>query len=670
MMTTKDKPPPQINLLKKLTKKELIEEGKKLGIIFSSLEEVKKLKIDEKSDQQVATKQLEYQEKVITFLEQENNLLTDDEFIDSFEINSASTEEISEFISNSVDKICRLKGTGNQVAASLLENKLIEKTKKKKLKKSIIEKEISNKLQKLYPDKYKYPFEVLGFIGRQNRNILVWHNKKVYPIPVKSVSNPHDLTLLFGTGYDLEYLAKYIVEQGHIKGELENHRELKSGIWKFRNEWVIVSGGEILNISQDGVQFLSSPIYKKNLINFDSNCIDLHKLKESLETKNDKLQQFKEVFQNIRKYVAQWTFKDESMIDYITIAVILVLVQSAMKWRPWICLRGIASSGKSTFIEEIIEPILGKELIKKLDKTTAYCIAQSIGNTTKGLILDEFEKNNKIPDILEAAKLMNKGGNITRGTLEEKEKSFYTCQMPIFACIHVPPTVHSDVAQRSRMVLIELLLKRKTYCLESISREEGDEMRIKLIDSLISLWPQFEEKAKEMKLATEKIIKKRNNKISPRTVENFQYFCPILTSLTGKEYCVPDWAEQEQISDGKYIFDRLMDSKIQEHGKNYLVMNLINYYIEDGITNKELDEKSSLLLLQQNGITVIRSKTEGHWIGIDPIEAKQLLKRFDELKYACIKSVLQEIPNSKWKQARFQSKVKWCVHIPIDQIDV
>lgn len=671
MTMINDKPPPKLELQNEITEENLIKEGKELGLIFSSLKEIRKLKIDEKSDQQSAIPCLEYKVKVKNFLLQKDDLLTDDEFIDTFDIKSSSTNEITEFVSKAIDRICTLKGDGNHVGANVLENKLIEKTKGK-VKKTLIEREIVKQLQILYPNEYKYSFQVLGFMGRQSRIIVIWHNKAIYTIASKSVANPYDLKLLFGKEIDTDHVAQFIVEEAHKKGELENHIELKSGVWRFDedDEWLIVSSGEILKFSKNNIESLSSPLYKKTLINCDSNWIAIDELQAQFKTNSDKLQQLKDVFFIIHEHINRWTFKHESMADYLTAFIILMLVQSGMSWRPWLYLLGIAGSGKSTFLKKIIKPIYG-ELLKKLDKTTPFCVAQSVGNTTKILAFDEFEKNERIPDIVEFCKLMNAGGNKTMGTLDTKEKSYSVCQMPVFASIYPPTTINSDEAQRSRTIFFELSIKRKKYgAIEGISSKEGQKIRIKLIDSMVSLWTEIEKKAQEIKSDTENIIKERNNKISPRTVENFQYASAVLFLITGKEHSVPSWAEQEQINDGRYIFDRLMDSKIQEHGKNYLVMNLINYVVEDGILNRELDQKSSQLLLQQNGISVIRSKTEGDWIGIDPIEAKHLLKRFEELKYACIKTALLEMPNSKWKQARFQSKVKWCVHIPIDQVDI
>lgn len=646
----------------------LIEEFKQLGFPVQSLEEALKIEAETAGDQQTGIEILKKQQEVKCLLGEIDKLVSDDEFIDTFDIKSSSSNEITEFVSKAIDRICTLKGNGNHVGASVLENKLIEKTKGK-VKKSIIEREIVRELQILYPNEYKYSFQVLGFTGRQNRNILVYHKKTIYPIPSRSVANPYDLKLLFGKEIDIDHVAQFIVEEAHKMGELENHRELRSGIWKLGKDWLAVSGGEILHISEEGIKYLSSPIYKKNLINCDSKCIDLTTLKKSLETKNDKLEQLRECFYTLRKYVAQWKFVQESMVDYITALVFLMFVQSAMTWRPWIYLRGNAGSGKSTIIETIFEQILGK-LLKKLDKTTAYCIAQSVGNTTKALVLDEFEKNERNPAILEECKSMNKGGKTTRGTPDEKAKEYTYYQMPLFASIYLPMSINSDEAQRSRLIVLELLSDRKTYSLETMSTEEAEDLQIKIIDSMISLWTEIEKKAKEIKKRTPEIIEARNKKISARTVENFQYPSALLSMITGKEYTVPRWAEQDQINDGKYIFTRILDSKIQHKGESYSVLSLINNCVEEKVENRQLSSEFSLSLLKQNGITISQSKTDGDLLGIDPIEVKQLIKRCDEFKDICIKSALLQIPGARDTRLRFESNGKRCVGIPLSEVDV
>lgn len=662
----------------------LIEEFKQLGFPIQSLDEALKIKAEAAGDQQTADQILQKQAEVKSLIEDIDKSVSDDEFIDTFPIKTSSTKETTEFVSKAIDRICDLKVAGDQVAANLLTNKLIEKTKKK-LGKPIIEKEISKKLKQLCPNENQYNFDVLGFTGKQSRNILIWHkgNKSIYTMSVKSVSNPHDLTLLFGKEFDLSYLANFIVEEAHKRGELENHRELRSGIWKFPNEWLAVSAGEMVHISNEGVKYLSSPIYKKNLIKCDSNCFDLNKLKASLETKNNKLEQLQECFYKLRNYVAQWKFADESMIVYATALVILTLVQSAMSWRPWIYLRGTGGSGKSTFIETIIQPILG-DLLKKLDKTTPYCIAQSVGNTTKGLVLDEFEKNERNSEILEMCKLMNKGGKITRGTLDDKEKSHEFYQIPWFSSIYLPRTINSDEAQRNRLIVLELLLDRNKYSLKTIPPEEAEEIRIKLIDSMISLWPEIEEKAKEIKTNTPEIIESRNKKISARTVENFQYPSALLSMITGEEYTVPKWTEQDQINDGKYILNRIIDSVIQDGGTKHTVISLINDHVE--VIEEEKIKKmclheydlmkkkkdNAIRLLKQNGITIKQYKKEEKkedLLGIDHVEVKHLIKRCEELKDCCIKSALLQIPGARQKQFRFESNGKWCIGIPISEVD-
>lgn len=190
MTTTKDKPPPppQVELPKYLAeqKKALVEEFKKLGYPVQSLKEALKIKPEAAGDQQTADQILQKQEQVKSLIEEIEKSVSDDELIDTFPIKTSSTKETTEFVRKAIDRICDLKVAGDQVGANLLTNKLIEKTKKK-LGKPIIKKEISKKLKELCPHEYQYNFDVLGFMGKQSRNILIWHkgNKSIYTMSVK-----------------------------------------------------------------------------------------------------------------------------------------------------------------------------------------------------------------------------------------------------------------------------------------------------------------------------------------------------------------------------------------------------------------------------------------------------------------------------------------------------
>lgn len=215
---------------------------------------------------------------------------------------------------------------------------------------------------------------------------------------------------------------------------------------------------------------------------------------------------------------------------------------------------------------------------------------------------------------------MNKGGKVTRGTPDEKEKSHEFHQMLWLAAIYLPMSINSDEAQRSRLVVLELLSDRKTYSLQTIPPEEAEQIQIKTLDSLINLWAEIEEKAKEIKIKTPEIIEARNKKISSRTVENFQYASALLSMITGKEHTVPKWAEQDQINDGKYILTRIISSIIQDGGTKHTVISLINDHVEVideekikkmGTFEYDLMKKkkeNALRLLKQNGITIKQYK--------------------------------------------------------------
>lgn len=671
MPTIKDaiEKPKRIELQEQLNKnkEEIMNSLRKLGFDEVQFDEIKSLPIEITEDQYKVDELLKIKEEAQLLSEEMDNLLSDEELMENFQVTQEHLEKV-------INRICLLSQSGEQLRADLLESHLAERTKGK-IKKSTLQREVTKKMQSLYPEKYNYEFEVLGYKGKQSRVISIWNKKKIHEISARGMSNYDDLKLIFGEDYDFEQLRKYIVKEAHKKGQISDYRELKNGIWKIGKGWLVVSGGDFLNIKNSNeTKLLSSPIYEEHIILCESKWLCINSLKNNLQEPNDKLEQLKNVFSELLEYIKQWNFVHESMAEYLTVFVILTLVQSAMTWRPWLYLRGPPGSGKSTLIEVIFEAFFGGQL-KKLDKTTAYCIAQSIGNTTKALVLDEFEKNERNPEILENCKLMNKGGNKTLGTLEEKEKTYSFCHMPWFASIYTPMTVISDQAQRDRFIFFELRKERKSFILKPISAEKGKDLQIKAIASLISCWELIEDKANEIKRNTETIIKERNNKINYRTVENFQYASAMLSMISGEEHSVPDWAEQEQVSDGKYILDLIVDSRITESGKTYSVGDLINYITEKDQEIEGLHtRKQAKALLEKYGLKVSDGSEEGngerYYFGIHCAEVqKAFLKRFEEFKDCSIKPALLQIEGAEEGQLRFSSRQRRCIKIPLSHVD-
>jgi hypothetical protein len=155
------------------------------------------------------------------------------------------------------------------------------------------------------------------------------------------------------------------------------------------------------------------------------------------------------------------------------------------------------------------------KLVKRLDKSTAYAIAQSVGNSGRILVLDEFEKDRKIPEILEILKMCNRGGHKTSGTTGSKARDFNLFHLPFLGSIYLPG---EDAAQKSRFATFELSPHNGKGLTLTTSRERA-KLGARIVGVVAKNWEKIE------KLAAF-FVEKANDFIGisdTRMVENFAY---------------------------------------------------------------------------------------------------------------------------------------------------
>ncbi len=261
---------------------------------------------------------------------------------------------------------------------------------------------------------------------------------------------------------------------------------------------------------------------------------------------------------------------------YATAFIMLSIVQQAMKWRPWIYLTGAKSTGKSTFFEFLLQTIFGV-LVERLDKSTAHATAQTIGNSGRIPVFDEFEKHRHIPEILELAKLFNKGGQKSSGTGSEKAHRFLLHHMPWFGSIYLPKRFMQDAAQESRTIKLELKkLKEETPLLEKFDSEEAPKLAAEIVAALISSWEKIEMKAQKINADRNSLIQELPG-IEIRTIENFMYASSLLIlacpELAGP--IIPHWAVTQSEDDGDKLLDTILASIVKIRGETYLISELL-----------------------------------------------------------------------------------------------
>ena len=509
------------------------------------------------------------------------------------------------------------------------------------------------------------PFHVLGY-NSQNE-ILIWQNGRLISLPSGRL-NKDELRLLIGgqsewfRDQEGERLLKTkLIDAAHQKGFIDDVSPLWAGVWFIKGKWIVISGNKVAKIDENGLKYLEEPIFEGKLVNTNVQpWLDWEVFEESLKSGSEGL---KRIFNRLYEKVRLWNWVDPSMAAFATAFVMLSIVQQAMKWLPWIYLTGAKSTGKSTFFEFILQTIYGV-LVERLDKSTAHATAQTIGNSGRIPIFDEFEKHRHIPEILELAKLFNKGGQKTSGTGAEKAHRYQLHHMPWFGSIYLPKRLMQDAAQESRIIKLELKkLKEGTPMLEKFDLEEAPKIAAEIVASLIASWEKIEIKAQEINADRNLLIEEMPG-IEIRTIENFMYASSllILASPELADPIIPPWATMQSEDDGDKLLDTILASIVRVRGDTYSIDELLQ------LSRRSPGEENSKEL-DRYGLRFATHKGR-RFLAIRCENVTRYLLKDTEYGSLDIRGPLSRIEGAVVNgQAKMGGANKRCILIPVEQIE-
>jgi hypothetical protein len=505
----------------------------------------------------------------------------------------------------------------------------------------------------------KLPFHVLGH--NVQREILIWKDGRLIALPAGRL-NKDELRLYVGG--DSEWfqeesaekaLKLQLIDVAHKKGFIDDQAPLKAGIWYINKRWLIISGKKAAIVEGNRLKYLEEPIFEGKLVETEgASWLNWSVVEEAMLLGRSDL---KSVFNLIYVRVKQWNWLDPSMSAFVTAFVMLSIMQQAMSWRPWIYLTGAKSTGKSTFFEDILQGIYSGQ-VERLDKSTAHATAQTIGNSGRIPVFDEFEKHKHIPEILELAKLFNRGGQKTSGTGSDKAHRFHLHHMPWFGSIYLPKRVMQDAAQESRIIKFELKkLTNASPPLEQFAIGEGAVIAAKIVVTMILAWREIEAKAQEINADRQLFIQEHQG-IEVRTVENFMYASALLAIVApeGVEEIFPRWATLQSEDDGDKLLDTILASLIHVDGSKVSVGEMLQK------AGRYVDE------LERYGLKIIMHKAKDFLALRCESVTRHLLK---DTEYAVldIRSPLARIEGAVGSaQVKMAGVNQRCVLIPVERI--
>lgn len=129
--------------------------------------------------------------------------------------------------------------------------------------------------------------------------------------------------------------------------------------------------------------------------------------------------------------------------------LVIAPVCGALGFRPHVYITGEAESGKSTVLDQIIKPVLGKMSINVDGGTTEPAIRQMMGYDARPLVYDEAEKSTHMPAVLELARKASTGGIVKKFGQGMMKVRFCAC----FSAINPPVNKTADESRISFMVI-------------------------------------------------------------------------------------------------------------------------------------------------------------------------------------------------------------------------
>lgn len=151
----------------------------------------------------------------------------------------------------------------------------------------------------------------------------------------------------------------------------------------------------------------------------------------------------------LRKICEAITWENKLSGSLLAGWLVIAPVCAALQYRPHIYITGEAESGKSTVMDRIIKPVLGRLALCVDGKTTEPSIRQRMGYAGRPLVFDEAEPSGNMEGVLDLARLASTGGVVSKFGQPAFNARFAAC----FSAINPPVTKTADESRMTFMVI-------------------------------------------------------------------------------------------------------------------------------------------------------------------------------------------------------------------------
>lgn len=161
-----------------------------------------------------------------------------------------------------------------------------------------------------------------------------------------------------------------------------------------------------------------------------------------------------QVYSELFGLFENWNWENDSMSQLVIGLTMATSIQSALQWRPLVCVTGESNSGK-TFLFQAMNNLFGG-LAQFTGRSTAAGIMQSIENDSRPLLIDELDSSKDPQKLFQLFRTSSRGQETVMGTSRQTHKQYKSCHIPWLSGIFAST---KDQADKNRMIALRLLKK-------------------------------------------------------------------------------------------------------------------------------------------------------------------------------------------------------------------
>jgi len=252
-----------------------------------------------------------------------------------------------------------------------------------------------------------------------------------------------------------EEIVDDLMQKAHKKGIFKPEEQIRGrGIW-LDGEDIIFNSGEKLYIH--GINPISLNEYKTDNIYVRAKAIPapLEPLTNAEAYK-------------LREICEMGTWKNPVAGLLLAGWLVVSLACGTLKWRPHIWITGASSSGKTTFLKDIIGRTLGSLKLSVEGGTTEPALRQSLGDDNRPIVYDEAESESKrqqeaMEGTLELARKASSGAAVIKGSPHGEATTYYCRSTFCFSGINAAIRHFADETRISMLELRKVTDKDEDY---------------------------------------------------------------------------------------------------------------------------------------------------------------------------------------------------------------